>query len=241
MLSQRCLWLARPGSTQFVMVLCLVVSMFCFHALLCPFSVLHPSLSFPSVLLHVCLPLSVLGCPVCCSSARVFPPASPSHLFLLLVVSVCVYSLCFPSCMCQFIVCTPLWKVLDFWFLTLYFWIWTLLNWFCCTLFSYVMLQLTPWSWLTFFFFLFVSLSFGIIKTRFLFPPYLASWVSSAFGSSTTTSNHNKCFTEWVGLCAKEGSAHMAQAHHGQPSCYPWCTPKCTSPTMAICDHVHVG
>ena len=30
-----------------------------------------------------------------------------------------------------------------------------------------------------------------------------------------------KCFTEWVGLCAKEGSAHMAQLHHGQPFCYP--------------------
>ena len=27
-----------------------------------------------------------------------------------------------------------------------------------------------------------------------------------------------KCFSEWVGLCAKEGSAHMAQAPHGQPS-----------------------
>ena len=24
-----------------------------------------------------------------------------------------------------------------------------------------------------------------------------------------------KCFTEWVGLCAKEGSAHMAQTRHG--------------------------
>ena len=32
-----------------------------------------------------------------------------------------------------------------------------------------------------------------------------------------------KCFTEWVDLCAKEGGAHMAQAHHGQPSCYRRC------------------
>ena len=30
-----------------------------------------------------------------------------------------------------------------------------------------------------------------------------------------------KCFTEWVGRCAKEGSAHMAQACHGQPSATP--------------------
>ena len=34
-----------------------------------------------------------------------------------------------------------------------------------------------------------------------------------------------KCYTEWVGLCVKEGCAHMAQAHHGQPSSYHRCAP----------------
>ena len=43
-----------------------------------------------------------------------------------------------------------------------------------------------------------------------------------------------KCFTEWVVLCAKEGSAHMAQAHHGQPSHYQRCAPERASPTTAI-------
>ena len=50
-----------------------------------------------------------------------------------------------------------------------------------------------------------------------------------------------KCFTEWVGHCAKEGSAHMAQACHGQPSRYIRCSPERASPIKAIFERVHVG
>ena len=46
-----------------------------------------------------------------------------------------------------------------------------------------------------------------------------------------------KCFTEWAGLCAKEGRAHMTQVRHGRPSCYR-CAPERTSPTTALFEHV---
>ena len=50
-----------------------------------------------------------------------------------------------------------------------------------------------------------------------------------------------KGFTEWAGLCAEEGSAHMAQARHGQHSRYHQCAPEHISLTTAIFEHVHVG
>ena len=50
-----------------------------------------------------------------------------------------------------------------------------------------------------------------------------------------------KCFTESVGLCAKEGSAHMAQACHGQPSTTPNVPPNAPAQPRPYLSHVHVG
>ena len=75
---------------------CLLCLMFWFLVLLCPFSV---SCAFPS-----CACLSPLSASIVSSVIALHYPPAP-HLF----ISVCVFSLCLPSCLCEFVASVWCW------------------------------------------------------------------------------------------------------------------------------------
>ena len=89
------------GCRYHVFVLCPVVSyVLIFHAFLCPlsFSCVFPMLQFVSFCLSVSSPLCF---PPCYHTWP--PPSSLSSPVPRLIVSVCVLSLCFPSCLCVYL------------------------------------------------------------------------------------------------------------------------------------------